>query len=143
MAYCKTLYLNSLIFFISVITMKSHGVEWFFIVLCLALGIYLIGFIRVPKGNVEIKLTLSDFLMYSFLGRLFDKVLIRQSYFLVEFVYVCFMAGVFYISVIYMKHFELALIISLLTSPIFTIAFTKLGFFKFFEVREDQRGQGH
>ena len=116
--------------------MKSHGVEWFFIVLCLALGIYLIGFFRAPKGNVEIKLTMSDFLMYSFLGRLSDKVLIRKSSFVVEFVYVCFMAGVFYISVIYMKNFELALIVSLLASPLFTIVFTKLGFFRFFEVRE-------
>ena len=103
MTYCKTLYLNSLIFFISVVTMKSHGVEWFFIVLCLALGIYLIGFFRAPKGNVEIKLTMSDFLMYSFLGRLFDKVLIRKSSFVVEFVYVCFMAVFLYFSNLYEK----------------------------------------
>ena len=107
----------------------------------LVLGMYLIGFFRVSKDNVEIKLTMSDFLMYSFLGRLFDKVLIRESSFVVEFFYVCFMAGVFYVSVIYMKYFELALIISLLASPIFTIAFTKLGFFKFFEVREKRREQ--
>lgn len=130
---CKTLYLNSLFFFVSVITMKSHGAEWFYTALIIVSVFYIIGFFKIEKSNSELKLSILDALEYSILGRLFDKVLVREVSFFFEIIYVSSMIVVFYLSMLFIRHFEFALILSFLFPAILNFTFIKLGFFKFYE----------
>lgn len=130
---CKTLFFNSLTFFISVVILQSHGDELFLTVFLLAFGLYVIGFFKVENRTSELKLSISETLVYSFLGRLFDRVLVREVSISFEVAYLLLMIGVFYSLVAFNTNSEVVLIVSIFFPPFLTNIFTKLGYFKFYD----------